>query len=61
MSNNKFYFYITSVIVLAIVILSLATIISFHIKHMSMIENNWTRGTIQGYDYPTWYKEIDKK
>jgi hypothetical protein len=55
-NEQKFYVWVTGIICVSIVVLTLGIVGLFHIKHCKMIENNWTRGVMPGYGDPTWYK-----
>lgn len=54
--EQKFYVWTTGIICTSIVIMIVALITSFHIKHCKMIENGWTRSI---YRTSTWYKPKD--
>jgi len=55
--EQKFYSFVVGIICTSIVIVLVSVIASYHVQRCKMIENGWTRGTLQGAESPAWYKE----
>lgn len=56
-SEHKFYVWMTGIICTAVVVLALGFFALINMRTKIFVENEYTRETLQGYDYPQWIKK----